>query len=697
MKRAYFLKIVLILSVCFFIVRGWVILSAFEEAIINDELHAGVLTFQLFKAQLLPLYESWHVGIGGPAIYQILAVPFYLVFGDGLLSIKIMALLIGSAMLVLLFKIVLYCADKDTALWTALFFIFAPPSYIRFSIFSIGDYFISSFFTLLAAYLFSKILRGKQGSANRRDVFLLGMVIGFFIFFHFMGIITLFCIIFFFLPIHLLKRKNMGYLANGLTGFLIGGLPLIITLLFRGYERVFSIYGNKLWDYGVSNISGVINRIVNLFVRDFPGSLRFHSISWVPAGFMTWIWYGLAIIAVVVAVICNRHRLIILLKGILPADHRKAPKDAVTLEIFMLVFIIIFIASYIFSNLQIETWHDFGYRYLIAIYPAIFILLATGISRLAKKSRLLANLSGAMVIAPCVIALFWPLAIQNPLRILRYKGISLQGLAVNAVVAWKSDAGEKLRDSLVKMDKTLKPAFLIDFARAYSLKNSVRKALGLAAIYVSPEDRVHFYRGIRLALKNAGASDPKSLIDAIEQIAESRYRSLFYDWLLDAFIQRRPGLSILHSLDNQIRQEKSQEYKDFMLKAKGDNTARALRNNAQAALAPGRFIKIAKAGFPQDQREEFLVSIGMATQIYQDRSPYWLAFELKNALEDNEKIPICVGIGRGLAQSSKTHNDYLRWHIDWDRYLGPGCNAAFGRGFAEEFKKIYGTNEYIIN
>lgn len=756
MKNYRVKTVISILLLLLIIVRGWVVLSDLEEVTANDELDTGLLFAQLSGPSLLPFHESWNPRVGASALYQILSIPFYFIFGDNLIPLKVMNLFIGAVILVLLYKVVLRYAGRDVALWATLFFIFAPPSYVKTSLLAIGSYYPSFLFTLLAAHLFFLLIRPEKEDYRNKSAFLLGLVLGFAFFFNYISIITFFCVIFLSLSYYSFQRYNIRSLLAGITGLTTGILPLIIMFLLRGSSRAFSIYGKQLWDYRVLDIPSVLNRLGNFFVHDFPASLRFHTVGPVPGELLTWTWCGLATLAVIIAVILNWAKLLLLLRGILPAERWKVPREAITLETFMLVFIGVFLIGYAFTSFQLEPWHDSGYRYFMIIYPAVCIIIAIQIGRLAGKSRTLATLFGVMVIATSLTALAWPAAIENPLRILRYDGVSLHGLAPNAIAMWKNNIGENLKRSIVKINQAQRPAFLMSFGSIFSANTSFEQALRLARKSLSQQDRIHFYRGIGVSLrKKAHIKQPGHLLGIIRQLVEPQHRHLFYSWLSEDIMHWHLAPERLHLLLNTTSQTKEKECHDLLLEAMGASVikgkqesiqdihnelslllkndperkawigvgakfasaygynlalsrefvnsipdplikrqflsgmARAMRNDSRVGLRPWYWAKMISSRLPDDLRCAFLFDIGIATQMYPDRSPYWLAYEIKEVLHEKDRVSICEGIGRGLARYSKTFNDYLRWFINWDGYMGPGCSEAFCRGFIKELQEIY--------
>lgn len=762
MKNCRLGKDIFVLLILLIIVRGWVVITALEEVTANDELDTGLLAAQLLGPKVLPFHESWNPRIGASAVYQILAIPFYLIFGYGLISLKVMSLFIGAVILVLLYKVVLRYGDRGTALWAALFFIFAPPSYVKISLFALGAYYASFLFTLLAAYLFLQLIGSEKERDRNRDSFLLGAVLGFAIFFNHISIITLICIIFLFLAHYPISRRNLRIFTTGFLGLMTGILPLMIMLYVCGFERAVSIYGKRLWDYAVFDIPTALSRLMKLLVFDFPASLRFHTVGPIPDWLLTWTWYGLAGISVIGSVVLNRSKLTLLLRGILPAIRWKAPKEAVTLEIFVLVFIGIFLIGYAFTSFQLEPWHDTGYRYLMIIYPAIFILIAIQIGRLSRKMSTSATLVGAIVIIPCLVALAWPAAIQTPLRILHYDGLSFHGLAPNAVVIWKDNIGENLQHSIAEMNQLQRSAFLMSFGNVYSASTSLEQALRLAQKSLSLEDRIHFYRGMGFLRQKAHIKQPEHLLSIIPQLVETEHRHILYEWLSDGIVHWHMAPKTLNLLLNMASRTEEKEYHDLLLEAIGASIvsgeqetiqnihnelstllkndpekkawvgvgakfasvygydftlsqeilnsisdplvkrqficgiACAMRNDPGVALKPWRWVDKVSKKIPHNLRDIFLINIGIATQKYPDRSPYWLAYEIKQVLHEKDRVSICEGIGCGVARYSKTFNDYLRWFINWDHYMGPGCSEAFRCGFIKELQEIYRGSPGII-
>ena len=128
-----------------------------------EDLVRGTLAHDLIHGLKVPFWDylADHYS-GGSVVVGLLAVPFFLVFGSTLFALRLVAILFSLAVLLVWYAFVARNFDSRAALFTVLFFVLPPPTYLQGSSLAMGYHTESMFFSVLAFLLMFEMLRGDD-------------------------------------------------------------------------------------------------------------------------------------------------------------------------------------------------------------------------------------------------------------------------------------------------------------------------------------------------------------------------------------------------------------------------------------------------------------------------------------------------------------------------------------------------------
>lgn len=340
----------------------------------NEEARIGSIGHDiLFENGLrLPFWgylDSPHSG--GSIFSGLLAIPFYLIFGDRYLALKITALVLSLLTLILWYKLLALetGGSRKTFIFTLLFFTFATPHYVQKSVILSGNTVELMFFNILIIYYFWKI---KKHFENNIDYLLLGVLCGFSFWVQFMSFYLLVAIV--------LTILCGGRLKLGITriffimlGFLLGTLPLwIYNFQYRWatFTADHRVMGSKFFLFNTKKLN-------NFMFVDLPASFHFLDINSIKGETLSFIVYSIFIFGVGIYLADN------FLGAIRNTFKKSQVKRDINLPIFLILFMFIFIIftsfmSFPISGEKAHGWNSMSVHaeyYIILLQPVIFALL----------------------------------------------------------------------------------------------------------------------------------------------------------------------------------------------------------------------------------------------------------------------------------------------------------------------------------
>jgi hypothetical protein len=271
----------LLLAVAVYVgLRAAALYFAFDQvAMTNYELYPmGTLPKALLLGADMPL-RMYYDNAAGQLLTGLAAVPLYLCFGEGWLSLKLVPALCGLGALLCVWALLDRHASRRAANLGALAFALGPAELVfKYSLMASGNHFENLFFTSLALWGAYR-LHVAPPESRRRWLWISGATMGFALFV-FLGAIVPVGIL---LAMHLGVRGWRGSLADLRDcgpGFLVGLSPLVVLNVMSG-GRGASFLSAKFGGQGDGRDWGlVIDRIQDFVLTEFPRAGFHYSFEW---------------------------------------------------------------------------------------------------------------------------------------------------------------------------------------------------------------------------------------------------------------------------------------------------------------------------------------------------------------------------------------------------------------------------------
>ena len=332
---------------------------------------------------------------GGSLLAGISAIPFYCIFGNRYLALKITALSY-SVVTVILWYILISHEIKNRKKYFFLVFLilfsFGVPHYFQKTVILIGNTVELMFFNALVIFYFWRIKNNIF--LDKKRLFLLGAICGFSFWVQFLSLYLFITIILFLLLTKQLKSV-MRYLPYLLTGFIFGTLPLWI------YNVQYN-WATFTADHQSLGFSFSLEKFRKIILIDIPASFHFLDIGKVKAQYFGYALFGLFLAAILIHMI-----------EYLKKRNEKIEKKF-KLESFLILYFIIFIFSMIFTNVPIggsgiTRWNSMNVQaesYIVCLQPVIFALILL----LCKYAKYIYinSIVGVLLITGCCVLFLRP-------------------------------------------------------------------------------------------------------------------------------------------------------------------------------------------------------------------------------------------------------------------------------------------------
>jgi hypothetical protein len=160
---------------------------------------------------------------GGQVLTAWLAAPFYVLFGNRYVALKLVPFVLGALLLVMLWRVVLRVRGPRAANLAALAFALAPPLLFKYSLLAKGNHFEGLFFVFVPVWL----LFEAEGRTRRWPfVALAGLAAGFALSVYVGSLATLAALAAAVLALRGVRAGALDF-AIALPGFLVGLLPAV--------------------------------------------------------------------------------------------------------------------------------------------------------------------------------------------------------------------------------------------------------------------------------------------------------------------------------------------------------------------------------------------------------------------------------------------------------------------------------------
>lgn len=324
--------------------------------------------------------------MGSSSLDIILLVIFYKFFGISGFVFKLVPLFFSEVLLVIIFLFLNRYLSYKTAVVSSLFFIFAPPHFVWRSLLLQGDHFESLVFDWLIICSFFWFVYSKR---NKRGRFLFfSLLCGFSVFIYYASLmVVVLCVVFLFL----LDKKSFikKYLILFVVFFLIGFSPWIVynasnNFISLNYWTGKPMFGT-VFDKGGDDFA---SKAYRFFSWGIPHSFHFEDAMLnfneaVPKIFSI-VYSFIILYGFLCLLYLNRRWMVYYLKGLYKERlgiNQKAP------EIFILFFPFLFFIVYMISSFGIDHHGLRDSRYLIPLYPFIFIIMSMFIVKLLNCKK----------------------------------------------------------------------------------------------------------------------------------------------------------------------------------------------------------------------------------------------------------------------------------------------------------------------
>ena len=381
------------LSFLFLLTRLLHLLFCFLPYFFVGELLTGTLAKELIGGLKLPFFEyAMDHYQGGVLVYGISAVPFFLLFGKTVFSLRLTGVLFSYGSFITWYFFIRRFFGKREALFASLLYLCAPSWHTLYAMFAFGAHAEPLFFTAAGLFLLYKILYEKTHSL--RNALLLGLISGFGTYFtygFFVGVVTF--LLFWFYEDHRIFQKKEFYLFS--LFFLIGFSPWFlynVTHQFRGMELLRVSFMSLHDEQPLPRISYRFLKLITLRILQM---LSFNYREGAHITFLNFFYYAVLLFSYLLL-------------------YRFQRKNRKTHFFCLFPFLYLLIAS--ISQLEIPTYLN---RYFLPLFPFFFAVIALGLTQLERISKPLKKLSLT------VLLLLLAMGVKGELDLISFKEFGL--------------------------------------------------------------------------------------------------------------------------------------------------------------------------------------------------------------------------------------------------------------------------------
>jgi len=344
---------------------------------IGEEVHRGTTALDLIEGTVMPVQDYQYAPFfGGSLVVAYAAIPFFLVFGPSMGTLKLTGICFNAVAVAFLFLALHRFAGRRAAWIGGLLFAVAAPGYSILSLTAFGTHVENNAFAMICVYLF--LLTSERDRPRPGAAFLLGLVAGFATYFGYVILVTLGTLLVCALAVErraLFRRDRVIVLA----GYAVGLIPWLVynaTHDFAGIE----IYGAPVGGHYLDSAADVARRAKALLTDAFPRSFFFRDLgSW------TGYWQGVVAGSIVL--------LLAILGGLFGRRRSQAAggpgreTPPITPARLALVYVLVFVAAYALSDFSSGGLVGFAvtYRYVYPLYPFLFMAAAVALDALWGK------------------------------------------------------------------------------------------------------------------------------------------------------------------------------------------------------------------------------------------------------------------------------------------------------------------------
>ena len=672
MGRKNYLAFITILAV-FFTVKLPILFLAIDKLIYGEECLRALVAKQLIDGPILPFFDlQWDSYSGGSLVAGLLMVPFFKLLGQNLISVKLVAFSFSLAALILFYLFCKKYFNEKVAVVTSLLFILSPPLFTKYSLITMGFHTESIFFSILLIFVFFEIFFNNKKS-NFYFV-LLGLIGGFGIWFAYISFITLFsCLLFWFLLDRgfFLRKNFLVFLISFTCGF----SPWIYYNFTHSFSGI-HIYGKVLIPlFSIDHLIVSLAKLKDFLLNDIRSSFLFEDV--IPSGgkYFSTFYYLIFTLSFVVLFWLNRQPLYLLIRRFVPLKRFQITNTPIHKEIFFLIYLVIFFLLYSFSNFKVKPGTEFiGYRYLVSLYPFIFLLIALAFNKAHEM-----GMKGKIFTFSLPLIILLSIGLVSNLRFISFNKVGIKNYGIDyrrPHISLGQNIGEKYGDDIdkcISLINQLEERYRfhayggLGFVIGQRFGNNIDKCISLIN-QVNERYRIDGYKGILLSFTVKGDAD--NYLSLINQLEESyklvlyrglgfvislrfgkdidkftslinqvpeRYRSNIYRGLPPALILRRykGNIDKCIKLINQVEER----YRSYFYRSLGTHFIKS-------GYRIDKFISLIDQ---VEERYKPYLYRGLGTHFIKDRHNLDKHISLINRVEERYKTYLYEGFGEGVA------------------------------------------------
>lgn len=376
-----------ILIICIFgtVLKLALLISAIDEFYDWDELARGFTAHEILNGPAYPVFNYQIDNYsGGSLVMGLLAVPFFVVFGESLFALKLTTIIFCLLTAIFIYLIISRYVDKDAASLAAILVFLAPHSYTRLSLVAWGDHpQMPALMTTAFFMLYEITFRNRR---NTLFMILFGILCGFGLYFsyHFLTPLAL-CILFIFAWDR--KFYSSYKFISFLLGFIIGFSPWIyfnITHDFHGL--VISRYGSTFDILRNINLPEVLRKFLQLVTTAFGYSLGTDLVINTKQRLISLLYYSVFLLALGILICKNRMAIGSFFNAFIHPQRTDSKLHNKWQAIPFLFYLPIFMLFVVITPYSLKNYPPyFADRYLTTLHTCMFVIIAVAITTWWRK------------------------------------------------------------------------------------------------------------------------------------------------------------------------------------------------------------------------------------------------------------------------------------------------------------------------
>lgn len=508
----------------------------------GEDLIVGTIAKELIDGPAFPLLDYQKAGYeNGLIVEGILAVPFFLLFGDSLFSLKLVALTFLLSIVIVFYFFLFRYFGWRICIIASVLFILSPIEVTMRSLVTWGNHVESLFFSFLSMFIFYRIFLDARTGGNRFLLFFVfGLVCGFATYFAYIFLITLITYLLYWFMIDrkfIFRKQFLIFLGS----FIVGFSPGIYYNIVNKFEGIYYVRGEPFYSYFIkSNIFEPLLKFKNLIFYDLANIFSFGG------KFITYIYIGIFMLFLGTLLLSSLKLILKSRRTVQPGKESVLTPAHLLLEMPIVIYIILYFLIYSVTNFR-HLW------YLIPLFPFMTIVIAIGIDKMWLKNnkyiRALAILILSILLLIGIkgesemgITSFRFRLVNNFGKVFHYKGYSYSLSAISMIRRFEFEKRD-FKKIIAVIDWINKKKYKDDFQLHHCYEiwgkvaglrfgEDIEKLISLVDEKIDKIDKPYCYIGVgkAICLRNKGdlMKSINSIFDSVDKINEE-YRPYCYE------------------------------------------------------------------------------------------------------------------------------------------------------------------------